>query len=82
MNTDNVRLNITIPKDLLISLNQYAGSRKKSQFITQAIRKQIEQQQKQALNEALKEGYRATAKENLAISDEFEAADLEGWDEY
>ncbi|MCD6185206.1 MAG: hypothetical protein J7K84_05375 [Deltaproteobacteria bacterium] len=82
MNTDKVRLNITIPKDLLISLNQYAGFRKKSQFITQAIRKQIEQQEKQALNEALKEGYRATAKENLAISDEFKAADLEGWDEY
>jgi len=82
MDTDNVRLNITIPKDLLVALNQFTGPRKKSRFIAQAIRKQIEQQQKQALDKALEEGYRATSKENLAVSDEFEAADLEGWDEY
>ena len=82
MNTDSVRLNITIPKDLLIALNQYTGPGGKSRFIAQAIRKQIEEQQKQSLNKALEEGYRAGSKENLAISDEFEAADLEGWDEY
>lgn len=82
MNTENIRLNITIPKDLFTALNQCAGPRKKSRFIAQAIRKQIELQQKQALDKALEEGYRAAARENLIISDEFEAADLEGWDDY
>ena len=31
---------------------------------------------------ALDEGYRATAKETSALAQEFEDADLEGWDDY
>jgi len=30
----------------------------------------------------LVEGYQAAAKESLAITEEFESADLEGWDDY
>jgi metal-responsive CopG/Arc/MetJ family transcriptional regulator len=82
MDTETVRLNITIPKDLAASLDQYAGPGKKSRFIAQAIRNQIEHQQKQALEKALEEGYQATSGEGLAISNEFEVVDLEGWDEY
>jgi metal-responsive CopG/Arc/MetJ family transcriptional regulator len=82
MDTETVRLNITIPKDLAASLDHYAGPGKKSRFIAQAIRNQIERQEKQALEKALEEGYQATAGESLAISDEFEVVDLEGWDEY
>jgi metal-responsive CopG/Arc/MetJ family transcriptional regulator len=77
MNTDTVRLNITIPKDLAASLDHYAGPGKKSRFIARAIRNQIEHQQRQTLEEALEEGYRATAGEGLAVSDEFEVADRE-----
>jgi metal-responsive CopG/Arc/MetJ family transcriptional regulator len=82
MDTETVRLNITIPKDLAASLDHYAGPRKKSRFIAQAIRNQIERQQKQALGKTLEERDHATAGEGLAISNEFEAVDLEGWDEY
>ena len=82
MDTETVRLNITIPKDLAESLDHYAGPGKKSRFIALAIRNQIERQEKQALEKALEEGYRATGGESLAISNEFEVADLEGWDEY
>ena len=82
MNTGNVRLNVTIPKDLFIALSEHTGPRKKSVFIAHAIRKQIEQDQKQALDKALEEGYRNANQESLDIANEFASADVEGWDDY
>ncbi len=82
MNTEMVRLNVTIPKNLFIALNEHVGPRKKSQFIAHAIRKQIKQNQKETLDKALEEGYRKTRQESLAIANEFANVDLEGWDAY
>ena len=82
MNTETVRLNITLPSDLVEEMESYVGPRKKSQYITRAIRRQIEQDQKQDLEKALEEGYRRTHSESVTLSREFEAADLEGWDDY
>ena len=82
MNTETVRLNITIPKDLAQAINRFAGPRKRSQFIAEAVRQQIEKREKEELEKILEEGYRATAKESLAITKEFEAVDLENWYEY
>ena len=82
MNTETVRLNITIPKDLAQALNRLAGPRKRSLFIVEAVKQRIEQQERNKLEKNLEEGYQAVAKENIAITKEFEVADLEGWDEY
>ena len=82
MNTETIRLNITIPKDLVMALNKLTGPRKRSRFIAEAIRKQIEQRQKEKMDKILEEGYRAIGRESLNITKEFEIADLEGWDEY
>ena len=82
MNTETVRLNITIPQDLAHALNKFAGPRKRSQFIAEAVRFRIEQKEKEELEKTLEEGYRAVAQESIGITKEFEAADLEGWDEY
>ncbi len=82
MNTETVRLNITIPKDLAQALNRLAGPRKRSLFIVEAVKQRIEQQERDKLEKNLEEGYQAVAKENIAITKEFEVADLEGWDEY
>ena len=82
MNTNTVRLNITIPKELARTLNEFAGPRKRSQFIAEAVKQRIEKKEKEELKKILEEGYRATARENLAITKAFESADLEGWDEY
>ena len=82
MDTDMVRLNITLPKELVRSLNKLAGSRKRSRFISEAIQQKIEQIQKQELENLLEEGYRATAKESLDLAKEFESVDLKGWDDY
>lgn len=82
MRSDTVRLNITLPKELLVSLDQLTGPRKRSRFIQEALEARIKQKQKEKLDKLLEEGYRATKKESLSLSREFKSVDLEGWDEY
>ena len=68
MYTDNVRMNITLPKDLAASLNEMAGPRKRSRFIVQALRMMIDQVKKTEMDLQLTEGYRAGKNENLKIA--------------
>ena len=46
MNTETIRMNITLLKDLVALLDEIAGPRKRSRFIAQALRMIIEQQNK------------------------------------
>lgn len=82
MHHDNVRLNITLPIELFDSLQRLAGPRSRSRIISDSLRVYIKQKQQADLNILLAEGYRASAKESIAVADDFEAVDLEGWDEY
>ena len=82
MDTESVRLNITLPKGLVQAMNRVTGPRKRSRFIAEAVRQRIEEKEKKAIDKLLEEGYRVTAKENLTLTKEFESADLEGWDDY
>jgi len=77
-----VRLNITVTEDLANKLNRIAGPRRKSQFISEAVKEKIEKIQHEELQRALEEGYKSRKKESLSMTEEFESADLEGWDEY
>jgi metal-responsive CopG/Arc/MetJ family transcriptional regulator len=82
MHTESVRLNIILPKDLAESLNRIAGPRNRSRIISESIRAYVVQKEKTELEKKLEEGYRAASKENTTLAQEFEAVDLEGWDEY
>jgi len=82
MDTATVRLNIILPRDIALTLKKMTSPRKRSRFIAEAIRQQIEQQKKEELKKALERGYKANRRESLVAAKEFEAADLEGWDEY
>ncbi len=82
MDAETIRLNITLPKDLVQDLNELSAHRKRSHFITEAIRQMIEQKRREELERVLEEGYRLNKKESRALSKEFENLDLEGWDEY
>ena len=77
-----VRINITIPKALACQLDQIAGHRKKSRFITEALSERIRKIEDQMLANALEEGYKERRRESLSVSKDFEPTDLEGWDEY
>jgi len=79
---DTVRLNITLPEDLAHQLDRLVGPRKKSRFITETLRQQIEKMHNEQMQKLLEEGYKARKAESLAITREFEPIDLEGWDEY
>jgi metal-responsive CopG/Arc/MetJ family transcriptional regulator len=82
MDTETVRLNITLPKGLVEAMNRVTEPRKRSRFIVEAVRQKIEQKEKEELEKLLIEGYQAAAKESLVLTKEFENADLEGWDDY
>ncbi|MDA3788129.1 MAG: hypothetical protein PF503_06505 [Desulfobacula sp.] len=82
MSTEMVRLNITIPSSIAEELNQCAAPRKRSQFIAEAITMRIRQLKEKTLEVILAEGYQATKNEGLKITKEFEAIDIENWDEY
>lgn len=82
MNTDTVRLNITLQKNLVQALDKLTGPRKRSRFISKAIELSIQKAEKEKIEKLLEEGYRATKQESLDLATEFEDIDLEGWDEY
>lgn len=82
MAAENVRLNITLPFSIVDELTQMTGPRKRSQFIAEAVKlrlKQLKDEKKQAL---LVEGYQAEKEEGLNITKEFEAIDINDWDDY
>jgi len=77
-----VRMNITVPEELAQQLDKLIGPRKKSHFITETLKERIERIQDEELQKMLEEGYKVRKKESQSIAEEFESADLEGWDEY
>jgi hypothetical protein len=46
------------------------------------LRHRIEEIQREKSQKSLEEGYKARKEESHFITKEFEAADLEGWDDY
>lgn len=77
-----VRMNITLPEELSRQLDEMVHPGRKSRFIAEAVSERIHEIKNEKLASLLKEGYSATRKESLSLSREFEAVDLEGWDEY
>jgi metal-responsive CopG/Arc/MetJ family transcriptional regulator len=75
-------MNSTIPQELAHQVNQLTGPRKRSQFISEALNHRIEEIHHEKAQRALEEGYEARKEESHSITKEFQAADLEGWDEY
>ena len=82
METETIRLNITLPSTLAKELKRLSGPRKQSQFVAEALEQRIKQLKKKQMEKALAEGYKATSKEGIAITKDFDSVDLEGWDDY
>jgi metal-responsive CopG/Arc/MetJ family transcriptional regulator len=77
-----VRINITLPQDLADQLEKIAGPKKKSHFIAATLQEKIARIKADKIQRLLEEGYKARREESLKIAKEFDAVDLEGWDEY
>ena len=82
MRTDKTRLNIIFPKKLLQEVDTLAGERRRSAFIADAIRKEIDLIHRAKTLRLLEEGYRANKREGIAIAKKFEKVNLKDWDEY
>ena len=68
-------LQITIPDEIFGILSSF--SKEQDKFVVEAIREKLEREKTKNLKRLLVEGYQATAKEDLALTREFETADLE-----
>jgi metal-responsive CopG/Arc/MetJ family transcriptional regulator len=77
-----VRINITLPQDLADQLEKIAGPKKKSHFIAKTLQEKITRIKADEIQRLLEEGYKVRREESRVIAKEFEAVDLEGWDEY
>lgn len=73
------RVNFTIPNEVAAELNNQVPNRKRSAFVTAAIRERLRRMEDEALSRELKEGYKARREEDAAINAEWEAATLESW---
>jgi metal-responsive CopG/Arc/MetJ family transcriptional regulator len=78
----SVRMNITLPEEVVQELDELVGPKKKSKFISDAVKRRMQEVRQQEMNRLLEEGYKAGSKESDFLSKEFESTDLEGWDEY
>lgn len=78
----NSRLNIVLSKDLIEEIDRIAGRGKRSRFIADAVKRRIRELEKERLRKEMAEGYQAVRQESEELAREFEAADLEGWDDY
>ncbi len=71
-----VRLNITMPEDLA---KQLGPIQNKSSFIAQALREKLQREQKVKLESQLVEAYKASAKEDRALRDDWDVTVSDGW---
>lgn len=77
-----VRMNITVPKELAEQINKFTPPRKRSLFVTEALRQKVKEIQHERTGKAMEEGYKTRKAESQSIAKEFAFIDLEGWDEY
>lgn len=72
-----IRLNITLPDDLVKQLRQ---EKNKSRFIADALREKINRENREKTECLMKEGYSATSREDKKLTAEWEKASLEEWE--
>lgn len=77
----SVRMNITVPQDVAETLKEMAGPREQSSFIAKSVRLYARQLKRKQLIAELKEGYQAAAREGASVSEDFDAALIDGLDD-
>lgn len=77
-----IRVNFTVPADLLTRLKESVRDRQRSHFVAEAIQEKLARLEEEKLDAELAEGYRVRAEEGAAVNAEWEAITLEGWPEY
>jgi metal-responsive CopG/Arc/MetJ family transcriptional regulator len=72
-----VRLNITLPDDLVKQLKQ---EKNKSRFIAEALREKINREKRKETERLMKEGYSESSREDQKLNSDWEKTSLEEWE--
>ena len=76
------RINISIPIETLQLLDEIAPPKKRSQFITEAIKQYASEMKRLQLREQLKAGYIANAESDRKIAEEWFPIEQEVYEEH
>ncbi len=74
-----LKLNFTIPEDIVTTLRARVAERKRSAFAAAAILAKLNELEQEQLNQTLMEGYLARRQEDVEVNREWERPTLEGW---
>lgn len=74
-----IKVNFTIPEDVVATLKARVGERSRSAFVGAAIRDRLAQLEEDELRQNLIEGYLARREEDAEVSKEWEGPTLEHW---
>jgi metal-responsive CopG/Arc/MetJ family transcriptional regulator len=73
------RINIILPTETVKTLDSAASKGHRSRLIDQAVLFYVKTKGRESLRERLKEGYIASAKENLKLAQEWFPLEEEAW---
>jgi metal-responsive CopG/Arc/MetJ family transcriptional regulator len=73
------KVTLTLPTDLMAAVRSMAPARRQSQFIAEALRSFIAEQQRKTLRERLIAGYQANASLDVAVAAEWADVEDETW---
>lgn len=73
------KVTVTLPTELMAVVRTMAPARRQSQFIAQALRTYIADQQRKTLRERLIAGYQTNASADAALTAEWEPIEDEAW---
>ena len=73
------KVTLTLPSEVMDAVREEAEPRGYSRFIAEAVTYYIQEQRRSALRERLVAGYRATAEDDQALTEEWRHAEEEVW---
>ena len=76
-----IKLNFTIPEDVAEALKSQVSNRKRSAFVSDAVRTRLKELEEEKLKRLLIKGYKAREKESEELDAEMEHATLEKLDD-
>jgi len=74
-----LKVNFTIPEDIVLALNNRIEMRKRSAFVATAVREKLKEIEKEDMTKLLVEGYQALAEEHASRESDWENVSLESW---
>ena len=74
-----LKVNFTLPEDVAEELKTCVGNRKRSAFVTEALRVKLEALKKEHLSNELAEGYQVRRRENAEAAHEWDNTVQDNW---